>query len=204
MSAFPDYLLKLSVSLGVIALFYHLALRKLTFYNHNRHFLRFYSALCFLIPVINIYTYVSPAPTPAHMLVQSVPRITRIAAAEPAIFQPGFPSEPSAAIGTFNAADWIFYIWLAGVLIMTFRLFTHVRSYLRIRGQSRLISDDDGVKIFHFDLEMSPFSFGKAIFYNPHLHKPDELQDMILHEYIHVQQWHSLDVIWSEILCILN
>lgn len=201
MSAFPDYLLKLSVSLGVIAIFYHLALRKLTFYNQNRHFLRFYSALCFLIPVINIYTYVSPAPTPAHMLVQSVPRITRIAAPETVAVHSALPAEP---VADATSIDWIFYIWLAGAILMTFRLLTHVRSYLRIRAQSRLISDDDGVKIFHFDLEMSPFSFGKAIFYNPHLHKPDELQDMILHEYIHVQQLHSLDVIWSELLCILN
>ncbi|SEJ00017.1 Signal transducer regulating beta-lactamase production, contains metallopeptidase domain [Dyadobacter sp. SG02] len=206
MSAFPDYLLKLSVSLGVIALFYHLVLRKLTFHDSNRHFLRFYSMLCFLIPLININHYIAPEPTPARTFVQSVPAITRIAAPEYPGFPPGFPGKPTEAsepwIPTF--AEWIFYLWLAGAALMTLRLLGHVRSYLRIRSQSRLVSHDDGVKIFHFDLEMSPFSFGKAIFYNPHLHKPDELQDMILHEYIHVQQWHTLDVIWSEILCIIN
>lgn len=205
MSAFPDYLLKLSVSFGVIALFYHLVLRKLTFYNDNRRFLLLYSALCFLIPVININHFIAPEPTPARTFVQSVPTFTRIAATETATFPPGFPVELTAAAEprALTATDWIFYIWLAGVAFMTLRLGTNVRSYLRIRSQSELISND-GAKIFHFDLEMSPFSFGKAIFYNPHLHKPDELQDMILHEYIHVQQWHSLDVIWSEILCIIN
>ncbi|WP_342087447.1 M56 family metallopeptidase [Dyadobacter sp. OTU695] len=205
MSALPDYLLKLSVSLAVIALFYHLVLRKLTFYDNNRHFLRFYSALCFIIPLININHFVSPGPTPARMFVQSVPTFSRIAATETATFPPGFPAELTAAAEppALTASDWIFYIWLVGVAFMTLRLGAQIRSYLRIRSQSRLISND-GVKIFHFDLEMSPFSFGKAIFYNPHLHKPDELQDMILHEYIHVQQWHSLDVIWSEILCIIN
>lgn len=210
MSAFPDYLLKLSVSLAVIALFYHLVLRKLTFYDNNRHFLRFYSALCYMIPVININHFIAPELTPARMFVQSVPAFTRIAATETATFPPGFPAELAAELTAaaepraLTASDWIFYIWLAGVAFMTLRLLGHVRSYLRIRSQSRLVSDDDGVKIFHFDLEMSPFSFGRAIFYNPHLHKPDELQDMILHEYIHVRQWHSLDVIWSEILCIIN
>lgn len=206
MSAFPDYLLKLSVSLGVIALFYHLVLRKLTFYDANRHYLRFYSMLCFIIPLININTYIASEPTPARVFVQSLPAITRIAGPDTATFPPDFPDEPSVAakIQALSATDWILYIWLAGVAVMTLRLLAHVRSYLRIRSQSRLVSEDDGVKIFHFDYEMSPFSFGKAIFYNPHLHKPDELQDMILHEYIHVQQWHSLDVIWSEILCIIN
>ncbi|MGG7664844.1 M56 family metallopeptidase [Dyadobacter sp. BHUBP1] len=205
MSAFPDYLLKLSISLGVIALFYHLVLRKLTFYSHNRHFLRFYSAFCFLIPLFNINHFVSPEPTPARVLVQSVPALTRITEPEAATFPSVLPGEPSVFTGLspLTANDWIFYIWLVGATVMTLRLLAHIRSYLRIRSQSRLISDD-GVKIFHFDLDMSPFSFGKSIFYNPHLHKPDELQDMILHEYIHVQQWHSMDVIWSEILCIIN
>jgi hypothetical protein len=82
MSAFPDYLLKLSVSLAVIALFYHLVLRKLTFYNNNRHFLRFYSALCFMIPLININHFIAPEPTPARVFVQSVPTITRLATPE--------------------------------------------------------------------------------------------------------------------------
>lgn len=205
MSAFPDYLLKLSVSLGVIALFYHLVLRKLTFYNANRRYLWLYSYLCFVIPLININHFIAPEPTPARMFVQSVPTFTRIAAPKSATFPPGFPAALTVAAEPqiLTASDWIFYIWLAGVAFMTLRLGAHVRSYLRIRSQSELISND-GVKIFHFDLDMSPFSFGKAIFYNPHLHKPDELQDMILHEYIHVQQWHSLDVIWSEILCIIN
>lgn len=205
MSAFPDYLLKLSVGLGVIALFYHLVLRKLTFYDANRIYLRLYSFLCFIFPIININHYIASEPTPARVFVQSVPTFTRITAPETLVSPTDLPGEPVAAAGSWvlDATDWVLYIWLAGVVVMTFRLLVHIRSYLRIRSQSRLISND-GVKIFHFDLDMSPFSFGKAIFYNPHLHKPDELQDMILHEYIHVRQWHSLDVIWSEILCIIN
>jgi beta-lactamase regulating signal transducer with metallopeptidase domain len=200
MSAFPDYLLKLSVSLGVIAVFYHLVLRKLTFYDANRYYLRWYSMLCLSIPFININHFVSPEPTPTRVFVQSVPAISRIAAPEPATYQPLAPIEPAA----ISTAEWVLLIWWIGVVIMSARLITNIRSYLRIRSQSHLVSDDDGIKIYHFDLEMSPFSFGKSIFYNPHLHEPDELQDMILHEYIHAQQWHSLDVIWSEILCIIN
>ncbi|WP_291041101.1 M56 family metallopeptidase [Dyadobacter sp. 50-39] len=206
MSSFPDYLLKLSVGLAVIALFYHLVLRKLTFYDANRQYLRLYSMLCLVFPLVNINHFIAPEPTPARVLVQSVPAIARISAPEttssPAVLmiEPTKVAEP----WVLTAAEWIFYIWLAGAAVMTLRLLAHIRSYLRIRSQSRLVSNDDGVKIFHFDLDMSPFSFGKAIFYNPHLHKPDELQDMILHEYIHAQQWHSVDVIWSEFLCILN
>ncbi|MCF0070171.1 M56 family metallopeptidase [Dyadobacter sp. CY261] len=201
MSAFPDYLLKLSVSFTLIALFYHLVLRKLTFYNLNRHYLRFYSLLCFLIPLININTVIAPSPTftPTRAFVQSVPTITRVTAPETSSFLQAAPSEPAFP----EVTDWILWIWIAGMALMVLRLLLQIRSYLKIKSQSHLISDD-GVKIYHFDLKISPFSFWNSIFYNPHLHQPDELQDMILHEYIHVRQWHSVDVIWSEILCIVN
>lgn len=197
MSAFSDYLLKLSVSYAVIALFYHLVLRRLTFYDANRHYLRFYSAFCFLIPLININTFVAGSQAPARVLIQSVPTISRATApaAPVPITAPG-PEMP-------DAPDWLLIIWAAGAVVMLGRLLLGVRSYLGIRSQSRLVSDD-GVKIYHFDLPMSPFSFGKSIFYNPHLHQPDELQDMILHEYIHVRQQHSVDVIWSELICVFN
>src|SRR5258708_25812995 len=54
MSFFFIYLIKLSVSLLIIFLFYHFVLRKLTFYNHNRWYLLGYTLLSFFIPFINI------------------------------------------------------------------------------------------------------------------------------------------------------
>ncbi|GGM93502.1 hypothetical protein GCM10010967_28320 [Dyadobacter beijingensis] len=201
MSAFPDYLLKLSVGFGVIALFYHLVLRQLTFFDANRHYLRFYSALCFLIPLININTFFgeSPEPTRTRTFVQSVPAITRTPAPETPVFQAAVPEAPAS----LTAADWLMIVWAVGAAVMLVRLLLQVRSYLRIRAQAQLVSHD-GVKIYHFDLKMSPFSFWNAIFYNPRLHEPGELQDMILHEYIHVRQRHSVDVIWSELICMIN
>lgn len=200
MSAFLDYLLKLSVSFGLIALFYQFVLRKLTFYNANRHYLLLYSALCFIIPHININTVIEQAPAtlPARTFIQSMPTITPAQA--PAIVVP--PPVVESPAGP-TPTDWIAVLWISGMVVMVSRLCMHIRSYRRIKAQSWLVSDD-GVRIYHFDLEISPFSFGNSIFYNPTLHQPDELQDMILHEYIHVRQWHSVDVIWSEILCIIN
>ena len=49
-----SYFVKLSISLGIVWLFYHLVLRKLTFYNSNRWYLLGYTLLCFFIPFIDI------------------------------------------------------------------------------------------------------------------------------------------------------
>ena len=49
-----EYILKLSLSLGVVFLFYHFVLRRLTFYNWNRWYLLGYTILCFFLPFIDI------------------------------------------------------------------------------------------------------------------------------------------------------
>lgn len=205
MLSLSDYLLKLSVSFGIISLFYHFVLRRLTFFNWNRQFLLLYSAICFAFPLIDVNTAIEryPTPLPARSWVQAVPSITRPAPVPHDNLHAFFDSIPEIDTPGTAPTNWFIYLWIAGMVAMTLRLLVHVRSYLHIRSHARLVSDDD-VKIYHFDLEISPFSFGKSIFYNPHLHEPGELQDMILHEYIHARQWHSVDVIWSELLCIVN
>src|SRR5690606_29320704 len=54
MPFFILYLLKLSVSLAVVFLFYQFVLRKLTFYNWNRWYLLGYTLLSFITPFIDI------------------------------------------------------------------------------------------------------------------------------------------------------
>ena len=41
-------------------------------------------------------------------------------------------------------------------------------------------------------------------FYEPAPACQDELKEIIRHEFIHVKQKHTLDIIWGELLCILN
>ena len=48
------YIIKFSISLAVVYLFYQLVLRRLTFYNWNRMYLFGYTMMCFFIPFIDI------------------------------------------------------------------------------------------------------------------------------------------------------
>jgi len=64
MTILIPYLIKLSISLAVVYLFYQLFLRRLTFYNWNRWYLLIYSLLSFFIPFIN-----SKKSTPPWLLI---------------------------------------------------------------------------------------------------------------------------------------
>lgn len=72
-----------------------------------------------------------------------------------------------------------------------------------MKKKAKLISNHH-TKIYQIDEDITPFSFGNAIFINKEIHNDDELQEIIRHEFVHVKQKHTVDIIWCELLCILN
>lgn len=188
-----QYLLKWSIALGVVFLFYRIALRPLTFYQWNRRYLIMYSMVAFLIPFINLTTYVEPQQLKGIALVQYIPTLS-------------LQSKVIAA-GTEQGrlSLWI----IAGIFILVGSLFLLARliiqwfSLHRIRRNAVRIYHPEAT-VYHVDENVIPFSFGNAIYVNTTLHTETELNDIILHEFVHVRQKHSFDIIWSEVLCILN
>ncbi|KQS28015.1 M56 family metallopeptidase [Dyadobacter sp. Leaf189] len=198
MSPLFEYLIKLSASLAVVAIFHYLFLRRLTFYNLNRIYLRYYSLLCFLVPFISIENTVKHIPAIGNAtILRQIPAIST----QPTPVVAGAVEPATAA--DIDLEAWLVRLLVVGMVFMLGRLVLHIVAYVRILRQAQLVSDDD-VRIYHIEKNISPFSFGNAIFYNPAMHSGEELKEIILHEYIHVRQRHTQDVIWGEILCILN
>jgi len=189
------YLLKLSISLSVIWLFYQLMLRRLTFYNLNRWYLLGYSLLSFIIPLIDIGSFLDKDGFQKAVVIQYIPAIggyqKNAAAADPGLF---------SRLGSLNI---LMGILLTGSVIMLVRLLSRWLSLRRVRARARLISEG-GVKIFQVDQPILPFSFGNAIYINQQLHTEKEYSAIILHEYVHIRQKHTIDMLFSEVLCVLN
>ena len=77
-------------------------------------------------------------------------------------------------------------------------------SFKKVTANTSLISNSDGIKLYHVDMDIMPFSFGKAVYINKHKHTSAELSNIIKHESVHAQQQHTIDVVLAEIICILN
>jgi hypothetical protein len=186
------YLLKLSVSLSVVYLFYVFVLRRLTFYNWNRWYLAGYSFLAFLIPFVNISPVLENNRWDKNAVLQFIPMFSRL--------------EADQANLTGNKFAW-WTLLLAGasvgIMLMLIRFLVRYISFQRIRSSAQLMVDG-GVKVYHVDKSIIPFSFGNAIFINPQLHSEEDLAQIIHHEFIHVKQKHTIDILWGELLCMLN
>jgi beta-lactamase regulating signal transducer with metallopeptidase domain len=187
------YILKLSVSLAVVFLFYHFILRKLTFYNHNRWYLLGYTMLSFIIPFINVAALLQKNNWQSNEVINWVP-----------IFKyntmQGLVQANAAA---FNIGDVVIIIIAAGAFVMLCRLLLHVFSFKKMLYKAEQVTTN-GMSLYQVNENIIPFSFGNSIFINRHLHSEAELQEIIRHEFVHVKQRHSIDIIWAELLCACN
>src|SRR5690349_21647667 len=105
------YIIKLSISLSIVYLFYQLLLRRLTFYNWNRWYLLIYSMVCFLIPFINVFTFLVGRPALRELaIVNYIPAITQMT-----------PYNTTASVGI----NWWLVtavVFITGILVMAARL----------------------------------------------------------------------------------
>ncbi|MEI9943139.1 MAG: hypothetical protein WDN26_02880 [Chitinophagaceae bacterium] len=163
-----EYIVKLSISLSVVYLFYQLVLQKLTFYNWNRYYLLGYSLLSFLIPFVNISFAFEKNETVRNSVFLFIPSI-------------GIESTENNTLAVNAGSSWSIWSWMlllfaAGAALFLFLFCIRYISFLKIRRQATLLSSGD-LKLYQVNKNIIPFSFGNSIFINQQLHREEELQE---------------------------
>jgi len=190
------YFLKLSVNIAVVFLFHYLVLRRLTFYNWNRLYLVAFTALSFVIPLINV-TPIVQRNRVASGLLNWVPPIPT---GKWRFSDPGIVPHTNSF---WNGGGWLFLIILTGIVILFLRFVIQIISVRRMMAAAEKISDH-GINVYQVNDHIIPFSFGNSVFVNKDLHTESELEKIIGHEFVHAKQKHSVDIFWAELLCVVN
>lgn len=175
------YLFKANVALTLFFLAYRLGLRRLTFYTLNRVFLLSGIVCSSLFPLVHVNTFVERHETIAGGIAY-LPDLSALTA----------PAEQ------FSMWTLLVYLFWAGVTVMTIRLAVQLLSLWKIHRRSSSATVD-GVTVRALQQQVNPFSFFRHIYINPALHQPEERKDILCHEKVHVQQWHSADVVLGEL-----
>jgi hypothetical protein len=191
-----NYSLKLSFCLGAVYLFYMLALRSLTFYSWNRFFLLVATGLCCLIPFMDVSSFFSSEKSYALEVITVFPAFSQVPDTKPV---------ESTSASTFWSGVMVCLplLFLAGMLLLSVRLIIQFIAFAALRRSAVLWQHGD-IKVYQVDKEIAPFSFGRSIFLNKNILQPEELQQIIKHEWVHAHQQHTADIIWMELLCLFN
>jgi beta-lactamase regulating signal transducer with metallopeptidase domain len=196
------YLLKLSITLLVLYTFYRVVLRPLTFYQWNRYYLLAYSLIAFVIPLVDISSWISGQAMQQNQLIKLVPVLNDFAQSH--VSNTASNKMVAGLSKSWSVTGLLMLVFLAGFFITTIRLVLQYASLSRIRQKAVLLKKNEGIKIFQTAATGNPFSFGKSIYINRNSHTEDELQRMVAHEMVHVKQKHTIDLLVGECLCIVN
>ncbi|MEJ7739097.1 MAG: M56 family metallopeptidase [Chitinophagaceae bacterium] len=191
-----QFLLKFSLSLGMMFLFYQLVLRPLTFYQWNRFYLVCYSLLSFIIPFINITPWIGSDNADSRLM-NVIPVIDNMR------LPAGFLSADIPEGAGLVRWDLLYLVLVTGVVIMIVRLILQFKSLQAIRQKAVKLSAGV-IQLYDVGTDITPFSFANSIFLNSRLHSEEELQKIIQHEFVHVKHKHTIDILIGEFLCIIN
>ncbi|MDF4201938.1 M56 family metallopeptidase [Maribacter sp. SA7] len=186
------FLLKSTACMGIFLLFYKLLLEKESMHHFKRFFLLTALLASFIIPQVIFTEYVETVPTRAVTQVLTINE-------QPEII-------PIANVVEESPVNWslIFYsIYGLGVAAFAFRfLYNITKIWNRIRRNTQ-IKNNFLVKILLKE-QLPPHTFLRFIFLNKQKFETKSIPNSVmLHEETHAKEWHSLDVIFMELLQVV-
>ena len=185
MPALIIYLLKVNIALILFYLAYRFVLRWLTFYTLNRFFLVSGIIFASAYPFIDLSDIFIKHTEINDKLIVIVPDWSSV---EKAVL-------PYAS---FNYWQLIIAIFWLGVVTMAVRLTIQLISLYRIHRSSKpeVLNNYAFRRIKE---KVNPFSFWQSIYLNPAQHPQKELEAILQHEKVHVEEWHTLDILLAEL-----
>lgn len=188
------YFLKVNVAIVLFYAFYRLFFYKDTFFGWRRTALLCFFALSAACPLLNIQTWIASREPMAAM-----------ADLYASVLLPEFTLTPQ----TESVASWkIVILNFTGIVYWGIVATLFIRFLIQLGGIIRLtyqckVREINGNIVHLLDRPNGPFSFFHWIFIHMDSHSKEEIDEILTHEQTHVRQWHSVDVIISEVVCIL-
>ncbi len=179
-------LIKINVALVLFCGGYYLVLRKLTFYTLNRVYLVAAILISSVYPFVDLTGF-------AQQHQQIVEPVQEIVVHWQAPIK--HITQQSSYWTWLAAAFWI------GAAVFAGRLILQMLSLYSIYSRSKS-AEINGQKVRVVSGDIGPFSFWQSIYINPENLSHTDIKNILEHEQIHVKEWHTLDILLSEVSVI--
>ncbi len=186
------YLLQVSLTWGLLYVFYLIFLGKETFFKTNR----FYLLGALLVGLILPFAQAMMQHAEVGVQVVQLPILT-ITNLDPALS----PNEVNQE--EFDIMFWLSIVYWVGFGVMALRFLRDLVGIAWLVRGSRKEQNDDFTTI-HIERDMAPFSFFNYLFvFDKDRFSEEEWHQVLLHEKTHMDQLHSLDILFTEVLKII-
>jgi len=183
------YLLETLIFQALFLLLFELFLKKETFYVWNRFYLLGTFGVSLLLPFISL-TFLFPSLGTVSIYAEN------LVALEPLFLSAG--AEQQNTLSSFN----FFYgFWLLGSTVGLIRFLYGLAIIFTLRKNAIPLREEE-YTLYERSGNPSPFSFFKWIFIGQDIQGEAKAQ-ILSHEKVHVQQWHSLDKLFFELMKVI-
>ena len=227
------YLIKLNLILVLLCLLFQLLMHRDTFFGVRRLMLWGVYATAFLLPLCDLQAFLTADASATDMAeayasyVLPTLEVTAMRVSTLGIEQ----SEPGCGMWFVGMMALWAILYLIPVVWMTLKLLWQIAYIIYLRctckpigmkneesrfarnEELKLPTNPEGnsyssfftlhSSLFLFPRPCSPFSFGPWIFIHPDGMDEQTLREVLIHEQAHVRGWHTLDILFSQVVCIL-
>ena len=194
------YLIKLNLILALLCLLFQVLMHRDTFFGVRRLMLWGIYATAFLLPLCDVQALLT-ADTAATDMAEAYAsyvlptiEVTAMRVSTLGIEQ----SEPGCGMWFVGMMAIWAILYLIPVVWMTAKLLWQIAYIIYLRCTCKPIGT-----LFLYPRPCSPFSFGPWIFLYPDGMDEQTLREVLIHEQAHVRGWHTLDILFSQVVCIL-
>ncbi|MBP1223862.1 M56 family metallopeptidase [Flavobacterium sp. 1355] len=201
------YILYTALILSACLFFYKLLLQKETFFHLNRFVLLGCMIVAFTLPLL---------PIPQELSFRKENAVTNTVSAKiPVHTKPTAEVKKSAPVQevlveetkqNFNIdmlMQGVMYLYWFGVMIFAFN-FLMQAVILLYRARSSSAIQDGKFRIIEINGDKAPCSFVNNIFINPEKYEWETYNQILLHEKIHIEQKHTVDLLLAELVLIFQ
>lgn len=188
-----DFLIKSTISLLILLLFYHLILEKEKMFSFNRYFLLV--SLFFSLAV----------PFASFEIQQEIPVLYNNIIQQQTIKADNLSNQTEVVkITAIEETNYLlYYVWFIYISITLVLSFRFIRNIYKITSKAKgakVIKQQDA-RLVLLTEETLPYTFWNSIYINQSDYENRQIeQELFTHEIAHVKQKHTIDVIFVEIL----
>ena len=203
------YVIKLNIILALLCLLFQVLMHRDTFFGVRRAMLWGIYLTAFLLPLWNVQYWLqedSAAMNVAsdyatYVLPSLEVTATRVAAMGIQQEEPGCGMWFVGMLAIWAIIYLIPVVWMTLKLLWQFAYIIYLRC--TCKPIQPLTINHKLLTIYSFPRPCSPFSFGPWIFIHPEGMDEQTLREVLIHEQAHVRGWHTLDILFSQVVCIL-
>lgn len=199
------YILYSALILSACLLFYKLLLQKETFFQLNRVVLLCCMLLAFVLPLI---------PVPQQLSLRKIATEKPVIIPQPALnsksvllkeqsVTPTLIQETNQIVHVDSVSRLLVYLYWFGVIVFALN-FLMQAILLLYSAYSKSVIQDGKFRIVEITGDKAPCSFVNNIFINPEKYEWETYNQILLHEKIHIEQKHTIDLLLAEILLIFQ